>query len=129
MKSNILKIIIFILAVLIPINLIALYSKSVYVFDEYSISADNLLWNIDNSNYAGLSEDIRTLSEEEIAENSTFTECYHVSEYYKNANFYNVYKDSDPEKAEKYKAKLDVHKSKMGELSYTADEIDSLLFN
>ncbi len=72
-------------------------------------------------------EDLGDFTPEEIAEDITLTECYHVSEYFKNASLYKAYKDIDTQKAQNYYDQLDFHRENAGLFSYATDDIDAVL--
>lgn len=94
----------------------------------YYPKEESFLYSLQQKEYAAMVEMMYRNQAMDVKSNATFEECYAVAKYYEAATYYKAYKfDGNQELAMKKKAIMDEQILQMGELSYAAEDIDTLL--
>lgn len=99
------------------IDEIADYSRS------YNVSVDTYIYRIKEGDYGRVVEATYQNRVNGVKETEDMAECYAVSDYFESAFLYRVYQTRDLEKAKQYEEKMADALSRMGELTYVADDI------
>ena len=103
------------------IDEIADYSRS------YNVSVDTYIYRIKEGDYGRVVESTYQNRTNGVKETEDMAECYAVSDYFESAFLYRVYQTRDLEKAKQYEEKMADALSRMGELTYVADDIKERL--
>ena len=99
------------------IDEIADYSRS------YNVSVDTYIYRIKEGDYGRVVEATYQNRTNGVKETEDLAECYAVSDYFESAFLYRVYQTRDLEKAKQYEEEMADALSRMGELTYVADDI------
>ena len=94
----------------------------------YYPEEDSFLYSLQQQEYAYMVEMMYRNQAANVKTNTTYEECYAVAKYYEAATYYKAYKlDGNQELAEDKKEMMDEQLLRMGELSYAAEDINTIL--
>lgn len=97
----------------------------------YESEPRSLLYCIKEYDYHSLLDEVHSNRANGFDEKSNpqYKEPYAVSDYFEAELFYNVYKESDPDRANKLKVIMEESKSKLDSLDYVPDNIDDMMIS
>lgn len=128
LKNIITNIIIVILSIILVFFSVSLISQLVNYKSAYQASENTLYMQIRDGDYFSMLDEVKQNRILGVHENAEYKECYAVADYFEAASLYKAYMENGQEKmAAKYKEKMTESQKKMGDLTYTAEDINSKL--
>lgn len=127
-KDFIANIVLVFLSITLVVVVMALFSELSYINNSYERSASSFWWDYDSGIYV---DSVRSRYENlvrGVEETPELTQCYAVAEYFEAASIYKAAAfTGNTDKAQKYLEVMAEAYSKMGDVSYLADDIDTKL--
>lgn len=92
------------------------------------VGEDSFLWQLESGNYPSMVEMMYLNKACKVKATETMKECYAVAEYFEAASYQKAYqRDGQEEKAAYYEKKMEDCRTRMGTLTFAADDIERVL--
>ena len=110
------------------VSLFFLGQEVISYHTNYYPEEDSFLYSLQQQDYAYMVEMMYRNQAANVKTNTTYEECYAVAKYYEAATYYKAYElDGNRELAENKKEIMNEQLLRMGELSYAAEDINTIL--
>ncbi|MFT3985727.1 MAG: hypothetical protein QM697_17645 [Lachnospiraceae bacterium] len=127
-KSQILNILLIVLAVLLVINVFATASSLIVKFERYVPTEEIMLYHVKNGEYGNLVYSVNGKKYSNQEDSQTYRELYAVAGYFEAASLYHAYQEiGNTEEEAKLQKKMEENSTLLGELSFTKEDIDNKL--
>ncbi len=127
-RSQILNVLLIVLAVLLVINVFATASGLIIKFERYVPTEEIMLYHVKNGEYGNLVCSVNGKKYSNQDDSQTDRELYAVAGYFEAASLYHAYQEmGNTKKAEKFQKKMEENSVLLGELSFTKEDMDNKL--